>query len=205
MNVHWYYHDERPFKMEKLKGLSSELAKAALKYPKNFLKLEFDFIKAMWIQNPGYIFDAKNMQIKPTHPYHVASTAPFPESERSITFTPLQEKIYTFLFEHKLTLNHIVGVVTNALVMVFSLVLLCVKKEKLSQMSYLQALFVFSFSVGFAGFFSAFFIAAFSPIVFDRYMSPVTALGVMSFIGFMTCICEYVKCLKSACKAKTDQ
>lgn len=200
MNVFWAYDDERPFKHEKLKGLGSELVKAALKYPKNFLKLEFDFIKAMWIQNPGYIFDAKYIQTKPTHSYHVSSAAPFPESERSITFTPLQEKIYTFLFEHKFTLNHIIGVVTSALVMVFSLVLLCAKKEKISQMPYLQALLVFSFSAGFAGFFSAFFIAIFSPVPEPRYMAPVLAPAVLALIGLIASICEYVRYAKNSCK-----
>ncbi|MGI0407249.1 hypothetical protein ACRE1U_08130, partial [Helicobacter himalayensis] len=221
MNVSWAYGDVRPFKPNiKLRGLNREFFKAALKYPKNFLKLEGDFIKAMWIQNPGWIFNAQRMQGKPSHPWHMSVTSPFPENEHSVSFSPLREKIYTFLFEHKFTLNHIVGVVTNAVVMILSFVFLCVKKERVGnalawlcgkiarilghgnkeyvfrESKELRVLILFAFSVGFAGFFSAFFIAAFSTVPETRYMSPVTALGVVAFIGFVTSICEYMRCEK---------
>ncbi|RDU51830.1 hypothetical protein CQA49_09135 [Helicobacter sp. MIT 00-7814] len=221
MNVGWGYGDVRPFKPGiKLEGLNREFFKAALKYPKNFLKLEGDFIKAMWVQNPKWMFNSQQMQGKPSHPWHVSLTSTFPKNERSVTFSPLREKIYTFLFEHKFTLNHIVGVVASAVVMILSFLLLCVRREKVGsamvwiyskyakilrrdkkeyifrESQYVRALLVFSFSVGFAGFFSAFFIAAFSTVPETRYMSPVTALGVMAFIGFVVCVCEYVRCVR---------
>lgn len=221
MNVFWGYDDVRPFKPNtKLDGLNREFFKAAFKYPKNFLKLESDFIKAMWVQNPGWIFNSQQMQKKPSHPWHVSVTSTFPENEHGVTFSPLREKIYTFLFAHKFTLNHIVGVVISAVVMILSFLLLCIKREKVGnaavwlntkfakilrrnkkeyifrESQYLKTLLIFSFSVGFAGFFSAFFIATFSTVPETRYMSPVTALGVMAFIGFVVCVCEYVRCVR---------
>ncbi|RDU52155.1 hypothetical protein CQA49_08300 [Helicobacter sp. MIT 00-7814] len=216
MSLSWISNDVRPFKPNiKLEGLNKEFFKAVLKYPKNFLKLEGDFIKAMWTQSAGWALDPKRIQVPM---WNIAS--PFPENERNVTFSPLREKIYTFLFKYKMPFNHIINVITSSLVMIFSLLLLCIKREKVGnamiwlyskiakilgcdskglvfrESSYLKALLVFSFSVGFAGFFSALFIAMFNPIINSRYMSPVTALGVMAFIGFVVCVCEYVRCVR---------
>ena len=100
MNVAWGYDDERPFKHEKLQGLKTQWIKSIAKHPLNFLAHEVRFFKAMWFQNPAWMFDTKKMQEKAKHEWYISVVSDFKESQRSIAFTPLQEKIYSFLFHH---------------------------------------------------------------------------------------------------------
>ena len=100
------------------------------------------------------IFDSTKLQEKPTHPWHIEASKDFPQNEQSITLSPLQTKIYDFLYTHKLTLNHIYGVLLSLFVLLTSLVLWRFKPKMRS------SLLVFSFSASFAGFFSALFIVA---------------------------------------------
>jgi len=178
-NVPWGYDDERPFRHEKLRGLQTQWLKAIFKYPRAFLAHEMRFIKAMWIQEPGWIFDSKQIQAKANHPWHLSIVEQFgKEWERSISFSPKREAIYSFLYNHRILFNHAWGVCLSVIVMMLSAGLLCVK-------SFRNALLVFSFSAGFAGFFSSVFIAIFSPVPEPRYMSPILMLGILALYGFI--------------------
>lgn len=92
--------------------------------------------------------------------------------------TPTQEKIYDFLYEHRLLLNSFWSVAVSFGVMTISLMLWLAKKKLYN------SLLMFSFSVGFAGFFSALFIALFTPVTESCYMSPVLSLGLLAVIAF---------------------
>ena len=164
--------------------------KAFFKYPINFAQHELRFLQAMWIQNPGWIFDSKALQGKAWHPWYISVLSGFPESERSVTLTPTQEKIYDFLYEHRLLLNHFWGVALSFGVMILSLILWLVKRDLRNN------LLMFSFSVGFAGFFSALFIVLFTPVAETRYMSPILPLGLLAIIGFVAFILDYYKRVK---------
>lgn len=186
-NVTWGYDDERPFKPEKLQGLSKLWLKAIMKYPSNFLKHEMRFFKAMWFVNPGWIFSSNTLQTKAEHEWrNISVVSSFKESERSITFSDTQEKIYNFLFKYKITFNHIFGVASCFIVLLFSSIILIIGfyKENLSNLN--LRILVFSFGVSFAGFFSAVFIAAFSPFPETRYMSTILPLGLLALISFVT-------------------
>ena len=189
-NVPWAYDEERPIPPGKIDKLYSQWFKAILKYPINFAQHEWRFLQAMWIQEPGWIFDSKALQGKAWHPGHISLLSGFPESERSITFTPTQEKIYDFLYEHRLLLNHFWGVALSFGAMIISLILWLVKRNLRN------ALLMFSFGVGFAGFFSALFIVLFTPLDDSRYMSPVLPLGLLAIIGFAAFILDYYKRVK---------
>lgn len=178
-NVGWGYDEYRPIPPGKIDKLYSQWLKAILKYPINFAQHEWRFLQAMWIQNPGWIFDGKALQGKAWHPWHISLLSGFPESERSVIFTPAQEKIYDFLYEHRLLLNHFWGVVLSFGVMILSLILWLVKRDLRN------GLLMFSFGVGFAGFFSALFIVLFTPVTESRYMSPILPLGLLAIIGFV--------------------
>ncbi len=178
-NVGWGYDEERPIPYGKVNGLYSQWLKAIFKYPINFAQHEWRFLQAMWIQDPGWIFDSKSLQGKAWHPGHISLLSGFPESERSIVFAPTQEKIYDFLYEHRLLLNHFWGVALSFGVMILSLILWLVKRDLRN------SLLMFSFGVGFAGFFSALFIVLFTPVTETRYMSPVLPLGLLAIIGFV--------------------
>ena len=192
-NVFWGYDDERPIPYGKIDGLYSQWLKSILKHPVNFAQHELRFIEAMWIQEPGWIFDSKTLQTKATHPWHKQVVSGFPESERSIVLSPLKERIYTTLFNHKILFNHAWGVALSFVVMLLSFVLLITTRRG---GLLTRQLLCFSFSVGFAGFFSALFIALFTPLNESRYMTPVLPLGILALVGFIAFVCDYYKSRK---------
>lgn len=187
-NVTWAYDEVRPFKHEWLPHLKTQWIKAIAKYPSDFFKHEMRFLKAMWIQTPQWIFDSTQIQAKASHPWHISVTQGFVESEQSIVFTPKKEHIYNFLYSHKILLNHIVGVAISFVVMIFCGIAMLIERFKES-----RAMLVFGFSVGFAGFFSAVFIAIFSPVPETRYMSPVLSLAIMAVMGLLAFIWEFMQ------------
>lgn len=182
LNVPWAYDELRPIPYGKIEGLKRQWILAIVKHPINFLAHEMRFLKAMWWQSPGWIFDSTKLQEKPTHPWHIEASKDFPQNEQSITLSPLQTKIYDFLYTHKLTLNHIYGVLLSLFVLLTSLVLWRFKPKMRS------SLLVFSFSASFAGFFSALFIVAFTPVTETRYMSPVLPLGIIACVGLVAAL-----------------
>lgn len=182
-NVPWGYDDERPFKYQKLDGLQNQWLKAIIKYPKNFINHELRFFKAMWLQEPSWIFSPQQIQNKNT--YHIYyNLTEFPQNQWEITFSPLREQIYTFLFEHKILLNHIWGVIVSFIIMALASFLLLIGKR--------SETLVYTFSVSFAGFWSAFFIAAFTTVPETRYMSPVLPLAILGCIGFLAYILQTI-------------
>ena len=181
-NVPWAYDDLRPIPYGKIEGLQRQWILAIVKHPINFLAHEARFLQAMWWQSPEWIFDGTKLQEKPTHPWHIEVTKDFPQNEQSISLSPLQTKIYDFLYTHKLTLNHIYGVLLSLFVLLASLVL-WISKPKLR-----SPLLLFSFSASFAGFFSALFIVAFTPVTETRYMSPVLSLGIIACVGLIAAL-----------------
>lgn len=190
-NVSWAYDDERPFKPEKLKGLKSQWIKSIAKYPSNFLAHEVRFFKAMWLQNPTWIFDAKKMQEKATHKWHISVTNDFKESQRNITFTPLQEQIYTFLYNHKILLNHIWGVGIGFVILIFSSVILWRRRKAIFiNTNRNNNLLIFCFAISFATFFSAVFIALFTPVPETRYMSPILPMAIIALVGFVAFVLD---------------
>ncbi|MGX3011741.1 hypothetical protein ACWIUD_09340 [Helicobacter sp. 23-1044] len=287
MNVTWAYDDERPFLPQELKGLKMQWIRAIAKYPLNFLRHEGRFFKAMWWQNPSWIFDAKKIQEKATHEWHISVVGGFKEAQRSVNFTPLREKIYTFLFNHKILLNHAWGVGVGFVILMLSSALLwrwrkdifadsaklinsykfaesklnsthpltpsAMEGESLENFSAMEgkeiaesasfvilseaknlknrdssialqsqndniiaespqnhtkiaestldsaiftnnALLIFCFAVSFATFWSAFFIAAFSPVPETRYMSPILPMAIVALVGFVGFIADSAKC-----------
>ena len=192
-NVTWAYDDERPFKHEKLQGLKTQWIKSIAKHPLNFLTHEARFFKAMWFQNPAWMFDTKKMQEKATHESHISVVSDFKESQRSIAFTPLQEKIYSFLFHHKIVFNHAWGVSVGFIILVLSSVILWKKRKDIfANVSQNNALLVFCFSASFASFWSAFFIAVFSPVPESRYMSPILPMSIVALVSFVAFWFDYL-------------
>ncbi|AQQ58904.1 hypothetical protein XJ32_00975 [Helicobacter bilis] len=189
-NVGWGYHDKRPFPSKQFDGLYTQWLKAIFKHPIYFAQHELRFLKAMWFKKEVYMFDSKVLQEKTTNPQFIYFASKFRESERSIVFTPTQEKIYDFLYEHRLLLNHFWGVALSFGVMILSLILWLVKRDLRN------SLLMFSFGVGFAGFFSALFIVLFTPLDDSRYMSPVLPLGLLAIIGFIAFMLDCYKRVK---------
>ena len=154
------------------------------------------FFKAMWWQNPAWLFDSQTMQKIATHEWHLSVIKDFPKNEQSIILTPLKLKIYDFIFAHKFTLNHIVGVSVGLVVLVACSVILWRRRKEMFADNAPSTLLIFSFSVSFACFFSAVFIAAFTPVPETRYMRPILPLAIVALLGFFAFVLEsrlYVK------------
>lgn len=174
--------DNTVFPAAKLPGLQTQWLKAILKYPGHFLSHEFAFIKAMWIQSPGWIFDSKALQAKAEHPWYKWVLSSFKESEHSVELTPLKKRIYDELFRHKILFNHAWGVALSFVSMLICGFLFIFVREAKDT---LRIFALFGFSVGFSGFFSALFFALFTPVAETRYMSPILPLGILGMVGLI--------------------
>lgn len=188
-NVPWGYDDERAFKHKKLDGLKREWIRAIFKHPSDFFAHEMRFIKAMWFANPKWILDSNQLQQKPTHSWHKEITSRFSQNERSIDFSPMREKIYDFLFSHKILFNHIYGVIFSFAALVFGGFYLI----KINMQEKIYEIAIFIFSVGFSGFFSSIFISLFTPVAETRYFSPILPLGILGIIGILAFILSKLK------------
>lgn len=182
-NVPWGYSEERPFKTGELKDLKSKWLESILKYPQNYFLYQIGFFKRMWSISPDWIMDAKSIQRQATQEFHLNLLRDFPKSERSITFSPLREKIYTFLYHHHFSFNYLWIIVLNGILMCISFILICLRR---------RLILLFCFATSFACFWSAVFISAFTTIVLARYMAPILPLGVLAIIGFVIYLVEIV-------------
>lgn len=174
-------------------GLTNAWIKAIIKHPKNFLAHEMRFFKAMWYQNPrdddinGFarstIKSPKLLQEKAPDTYRSGLLEKYPQNERSITLTPLQEDIYTFLWRYLPVINHAFWVSLGFLALVISSYFIVkLKSDKM--------LFVFAFSCALSSFASAFIIAAMAIVPYSRYMSPIPILSAIAFIGLLVAILD---------------
>lgn len=158
-------------------NLTKQWRESIMRHPINFLQHEWRFMQDMWLQKPD-LPDVKDLQVKPSHSWMIEIINGFPDNEHFISLTPCKEKIYMFLYQHKIIFNHIVGVVMAWIVLLISGFLLYRKK-------YVNALLIFAFSSAFAAIGSALMIVLFSPVTAARYMSPVLPVSLMALIGFI--------------------
>lgn len=184
------------FSSGEINGLFLSWLKVITKYPLNYLEYQSGFFRYMWFESPfkdyrdkhkhsytySLILSPKEIQAK-VEESNINTLNKFPINEYSISFSKAREKIYTFLYENRIIFGNIVGVSMSFILMIVSLILICFRK-------YRNNLLLFSFSFSFAAFFSAVFIAGFSPVIYPRYMSPILPLALMSFIGFIAFVCD---------------
>lgn len=207
----------KPFTSRKMQDLEKQWLKSIAKHPLNFLKHQFRMFYNTWTINSvksGWMNNAKDIQDPHgtgARLYSFEVMAKFPENERKITFTPLREQIYGFIFEYKISLNCFISVLVGFVLLVFSTFILwqnakiksgiCAKflaKFGLKNLSQNQkTILAFVFAVSFAAFGSAFFIAAFTPVPDSRYMRPVLSLSLMALFGFLAFLCESSKKIDS--------
>jgi len=178
-NVGWEpYNSNRPFLRGELFNLKRLWLKAIVKYPKNYLRHISRFYKEMWFQQPGWIFDAENIQVAPTHPWHISIASNFPKNERKITFSPLQKIIYNYLYNHKFLLIHSLGVLTGFGIFLISGGLWIFFS------AFRDDILLFAVGTSFSTCSTAVMLCVFTPYPDPRYMSPVVVLSLISFIGF---------------------
>ncbi|MGX2981799.1 hypothetical protein [Helicobacter sp. 23-1045] len=186
-----------------LNGLTFSWIKAILKHPINYTMHEARFFKAMWWQNPrdddinGFVRSVvKSPQTIQQQPdkWRTESLKNYPKNEWSITFSPVREKIYSFLYENLPVLNHAIFVALGFVLFVTSGFLI-VRWRKCECD---KSLLIFTFASALTAFASATIIAGMAIVTHSRYMSPVAIFSIIALVGFVAVIADSAKCNKNS-------
>ena len=181
---------DRPFKNSNIK--SSDLKKVWIKYifkyPINYIKhinrffIEFCIKnkKSWWLMNSDFI---QRLDIGFNNA-HIPIINRFNSNEQKITFTPLREKIYNFLFNSMVHIPIIFYVISTFIIFIINFILIFIKRIFNSN------LLIYSFSVSFSSIATIFIVVSFTPVVDIRYIYPVYPISIISLISFFTFIKE---------------
>ena len=168
----------RPFKNSNIK--SSDLEKVWIKYifkyPINYIKhinrffIEFCIKnkKSWWLMNSDFI---QRLDIGFNN-VHIPIINRFNSSEQKITFTPLREKIYNFLFNSMVHIPIIFPVIISFIIFIINFILIFTKRIFDSN------LLIYSFSVSFSSIATIFIVVSFTPVVDIRYIYPVYPISI---------------------------
>ena len=182
----------RPFKNSNIK--SSDLKKVWIKYifkyPINYIKhinrffIEFCIKnkKSWWLMNSDFI---QRLDIGFNNAY-ISIINRFNSNEQKITFTPLREKIYNFLFNSMVHIPIIFCVISTFIIFIINFILIFIKRIFNSN------LLIYSFSVSFSSIATIFIVVSFTPVVDIRYIYPVYPISIISLISFFTFIKELI-------------
>ena len=181
---------DKPFENSNIK--SSDLKKVWIKYifkyPINYIKhinrffIEFCIKnnKNWWLMNSDTI---QRLDIGFNNAY-ISIINRFNSNEQKITFTPLREKIYNFLFNSMVHIPIIFCVISTFIIFIINFILIFIKRIFDSN------LLIYSFSVSFSSIATIFIVVSFTPVVDIRYIYPVYPISIISLISFFTFIKE---------------
>ena len=171
---------------------SSDLKKVWIKYifkyPINYIKhinrffIEFCIKnkKSWWLMNSDFI---QRLDIGFNNAY-ISIINRFNSNEQKITFTPLREKIYNFLFNSIVHIPIIFSFIISFIIFIINFILIFIKRIFDSN------LLIYSFSVSFSSIATIFIVVSFTPVVDIRYIYPVYPISIISLISFFTFIKE---------------
>ena len=180
---------DKPFENSNIK--SSDLKKVWIKYifkyPINYIKhinrffIEFCIKnnKNWWLMNSDTI---QRLDIGFNNALSIINR--FNSNEQKITFTPLREKIYNFLFNSMVHIPIIFPVIISFIIFIINFILIFIKRIFDSN------LLIYSFSVSFSSIATIFIVVSFTPVVDIRYIYPVYPISIISLISFFTFIKE---------------
>ena len=121
--------------------------------------------------------------------YRLSVLQNYPKNEWSITFSPLQERIYTILYTNLPVLNHAVFVALGFVLLTISGFLI-VRWRKCECD---KSLIIFTFATALTAFASAVIIAGMAIVTYSRYMSPVAIFSIIALVGFVAFMLEMRK------------
>lgn len=180
----------RPFKNSNIKSsnLKKVWIKYIFKYPINYIKhinrffIEFCIKnkKSWWLMNSDFI---QRLDIGFNNAF-IPIINRFNSNEQKITFTPLREKIYNFLFKNMFHIPIIFCVISTFIIFIINFILIFTKRIFNSN------LLIYSFSVSFSSIATIFIVVSFTPVVDIRYIYPVYPISIISLISFFTFIKE---------------
>ena len=181
---------DKPFENRNIKSsyLKKVWIKYIFKYPINYIKhinrffIEFCIKnkKSWWLMNSDFI-QRLDIGFNNTH---IPIINRFNSNEQKITFTPLREKIYNFLFKNMFHIPIIFCVISTFIIFIINFILIFTKRIFNSN------LLIYSFSVSFSSIATIFIVVSFTPVVDIRYIYPVYPISIISLISFFTFIKE---------------
>ena len=181
---------DKPFENRNIKSsyLKKVWIKYIFKYPINYIKhinrffIEFCIKnkKSWWLMNSDFI---QRLYIGFNNT-HIPIINRFNSNEQKITFTPLREKIYNFLFKNMFHIPIIFCVISTFIIFIINFILIFTKRIFNSN------LLIYSFSVSFSSIATIFIVVSFTPVVDIRYIYPVYPISIISLISFFTFIKE---------------
>ena len=170
------------FNYNNMTNLKDIFIKSVIKHPVSFFKHSVDFSFSAWTQGPDWmiILDRNTLQSRNIHPFDKDMLiSNFKENERSVQLSPLRSNIYDFLRKTFIKLNTSVSVIISIIIFFSSGFILLLKKSKRND------LLLFTFSTAFSAFATAIIVGIFSPVLDNRYMSPVLVIAIISLIAFI--------------------
>ena len=176
---------DRPFLVNtKFVNLKRVWIKYIFKYPINYIKhinrffIMFCNKKNIWLMNSDSIQKLNN------YGWNNDVINRFNSNEQKITFTPLREKIYNFIFNRMVHIPIIFCVISTFIIFIINFILIFIKRIFNSN------LLIYSFSVSFSSIATIFIVVSFTPVVDIRYIYPVYPISIISLISFFTFIKE---------------
>ena len=180
----------RPFKNSSIK--SSDLKKVWIKYifkyPINYIKHINRFFIEFCIKNNKnwWLMNSDTIQKLHNYGWNEYAINRFNSNEQKITFTPLREKIYNFLFKNMVHIPIIFCVISTFIIFIINFILIFIKRIFDSN------LLIYSFSVSFSSIATIFIVVSFTPVVDIRYIYPIYPISIISLISFFTFIKELI-------------
>ena len=178
---------DRPFLVNtKLVNLKRVWIKYIFKYPINYIKHINRFFIEFCIKNNKNRWLMNSDTIQKLHNYGWSNDVinRFNSNEQKITFTPLREKIYNFIFNRMVHIPIIFCVISTFIIFIINFILIFIKRIFNSN------LLIYSFSVSFSSIATIFIVVSFTPVVDIRYIYPVYPISIISLISFFTFIKE---------------
>ena len=171
------------FKKEYLPNLKIVWIKSILKHPINYLIHTARFSFYSIIINTWKIPHG-NFQMKDSEPYPFILYYIDNFDNRGVTFTPLKDKIYSFIYDTSLDINTIFFVIITLIAFVLSSIFILFKHK------YINSILIFTFSTSFSSFTTIAIVSLFAPALLYRYIHPIVPISIISLISLICFIID---------------
>ncbi len=171
------------FKREYLPNLKIIWIKSILKHPINYLIHTARFSFYLFIINTWKIPNG-DFQIKDSEPYAFILYYIDNFDNRGVTFTPIKNEIYSFIYNTSLDINIIFFAILTLIIFVLSLIFILFKNK------YINNVLIFTFATSFSAFATIAIVSLFAPAIIYRYAHPIVPISIISLISLISFIID---------------
>ena len=179
------FNPSTPFKFDELEGLNKIWIKSILKHPINYLIHTIRYSFYCCIINTWKIPHG-DFQVKEIYTEYPFLKNKYIEhfDNRGVTFSPIRDKIYSFIYDVSLDINTIFFVILTILIFIISSIFMIFKHK------YINNILIFTFATSFSAFATIVIVCIFSPLALYRYMHPVILISIISLISLISFIID---------------